>query len=218
MKEQVFKELNERYLDVDRFYMKKSEREKVEKENNIVKINIDEKILLLGEIKDVGTNKLAEFKQKIENLEKKLSSMVDLIQSVKSEKINLENQIKDLVFKKDEISNQDVENNDENIKKNKMLEVQNAIIKEKRNQMQMKDQEINRIQQDYAIIKDSVEFLKGMEQYFVITNSVQKNNEETIKILTSVKKEKEQLSEEIKFLKNFYNEFKNLELNVESGD
>lgn len=209
MKKEVFEQLNRKYLEVENFYLN-------QKKTFSELESIDEKIQNLSQIKDVGTKQKADFNEKIEKLKNATSELLNIIQVVKGEQNKYDEEIEKLVIGNNENKQKEVSNDKENQDKRLKLAVEEAIIKEKRNFQKKHDLEIERLKATYSQSKEILNLLKQAESFFEVNKSVEENNEQVIEYLEEMKKENEKLYEEIRVLKEFYTQFKNLEVDVEA--
>lgn len=209
MKKEVFEQLNRKYLEVENFYLN-------QKKTFSELESIDEKIQNLSQIKDVGTKQKADFNEKIEKLKNATSELLNIIQVVKGEQNKYDEEIEKLVIGNNENKQKEVSNDKENQDKRLKLAVEEAIIKEKRNFQKKHDLEIERLKATYSQSKEILNLLKQAESFFEVNKSVEENNEQVIEYLEEMKKENEKLYEEIRVLKEFYIQFKNLEVDVEA--
>lgn len=209
MKKEVFEQLNRKYLEVENFYLN-------QKKTFSELESIDEKIQNLSQIKDVGTKQKADFNEKIEKLKNATSELLNIIQVVKGEQNKYDEEIEKLVIGNNENKQKEVSNDKENQDKRLKLAVEEAIIKEKRNFQKKHDLEIERLKKTYSQSKEILNLLKQAESFFEVNKSVEENNEQVIEYLEEMKKENEKLYEEIRVLKEFYTQFKNLEVDVEA--
>ena len=209
MKKEVFEQLNRKYLEVENFYLN-------QKKTFSELESIDEKIQNLSQIKDVGTKQKADFNKKIKKLENATSELLNIIQVVKGEQNKYDDEIEKLVIGNNENKQKEVSNDKENQDKRLKLAVEEAIIKEKRNFQKKHDLEIERLKATYNQSKEILNLLKQAESFFEVNKSVEENNEQVIEYLEEIKKENEKLYEEIRVLKEFYIQFKNLEVDVEA--
>lgn len=209
MKKEVFEQLNRKYLEVENFYLN-------QKKTFSELESIDEKIQNLSQIKDVGTKQKADFNEKIEKLKNATSELLNIIQVVKGEQNKYDEEIEKLVIGNNENKQKEVSNDKENQDKRLKLAVEEAIIKEKRNFQKKHDLEIERLKKTYSQSKEILNLLKQAESFFEVNKSVEENNEQVIEYLEEMKKENEKLYEEIRVLKEFYIQFKNLEVDVEA--
>lgn len=209
MKKEVFEQLNRKYLEVENFYLN-------QKKTFSELESIDEKIQNLSQIKDVGTKQKADFNEKIKKLENATSELLNIIQVVKGEQNKYDDEIEKLVIGNNENKQKEVSNDKENQDKRLKLAVEEAIIKEKRNFQKKHDLEIERLKATYSQSKEILNLLKQAESFFEVNKSVEENNEQVIEYLKEIKKENEKLYQEIRVLKEFYIQFKNLEVDVEA--
>lgn len=209
MKKEVFEQLNRKYLEVENFYLN-------QKKTFSELESIDEKIQNLSQIKDVGTKQKADFNEKIEKLKNATSELLNIIQVVKGEQNKYDEEIEKLVIGNNENKQKEVSNDKENQDKRLKLAVEEAIIKEKRNFQKKHDLEIERLKKTYSQSKEILNLLKQAESFFEVNKSVEENNEQVIEYLKEIKKENEKLYQEIRVLKEFYIQFKNLEVDVEA--
>lgn len=149
------------------------------------------------EEKTVNEDENSEVKEEIEETEemklrKELALQIEKLQELEKQNIGLNNKVKQLENEKDKI-----------------------LIKSNERLLEEKDRELSRLKGVYNSSIDMLDFLKDMKNYFKVNQSVKENNEKIIEDLRELQKVISSKDEEIKVLKDFYNTFKSLEIEVE---
>ena len=175
--------------------------DEVKKENNAEKINkINIKIKEedpeneVDETSEENDDNVVEEIEDTEEmkLKKELTLQVEKVQELEKQNIGLNNKVKQLESEKDKI-----------------------LIKSNERLLEEKDRELSRLKGVYNSSIDMLDFLKDMKNYFKVNQSVKENNEKIIEELRELQKVISSKDEEIKVLKDFYNTFKSLEIEVE---
>ena len=175
--------------------------DEVKKENNAEKINkINIKIKEedpeneVDETSEENDDNVVEEIEETEEmkLKKELTLQVEKVQELEKQNIGLNNKVKQLESEKDKI-----------------------LIKSNERLLEEKDRELSRLKGVYNSSIDMLDFLKDMKNYFKVNQSVKENNEKIIEELRELQKVISSKDEEIKVLKDFYNTFKSLEIEVE---
>lgn len=175
--------------------------DEVKKENNAEKINkINIKIKEedpeneVDETSEENDDNVVEEIEETEEmkLKKELTLQVEKVQELEKQNIGLNNKVKQLENEKDKI-----------------------LIKSNERLLEEKDRELSRLKGVYNSSIDMLDFLKDMKNYFKVNQSVKENNEKIIEELRELQKVISSKDEEIKVLKDFYNTFKSLEIEVE---
>lgn len=125
-------------------------------------------------------------------LKKELALQIEKVEELEKQNIGLNNKIKQLENDKDKI-----------------------LIKSNERLLEEKDRELSRLKGVYNSSIDMLDFLKDMKNFFKVNQSVKENNEKIIEELRELQKVISSKDEEIKVLKDFYNTFKSLEIEVE---
>ena len=125
-------------------------------------------------------------------LKKELALQIEKVQELEKQNIGLNNKIKQLENEKDKI-----------------------LIKSNERLLEEKDRELSRLKGVYNSSIDMLDFLKDMKNFFKVNQSVKENNEKIIEDLRELQKVISSKDEEIKVLKDFYDTFKSLEIEVE---
>lgn len=125
-------------------------------------------------------------------LKKELALQIEKIQELEKQNIGLNNKVKQLENEKDKI-----------------------LIKSNERLLEEKDRELSRLKGVYNSSIDMLDFLKDMKNFFKVNQSVKENNEKIIEDLRELQKVISSKDEEIKVLKDFYDTFKSLEIEVE---
>lgn len=165
-------------------------RKENEDEENDDKEN-DETII---ENKLVENNETEEVIEETEEmkLKKELALQIEKVQELEKQNIGLNNKVKQLENEKDKI-----------------------LIKSNERLLEEKDRELSRLKGVYNSSIDMLDFLKEMKNFFKVNQSVKENNEKIIEDLRELQKVISSKDEEIKVLKDFYDTFKSLEIEVE---
>ena len=236
MKREVFENLNRKFLALQLFY------EKQDKENHtpIKKSkSIDNKITELVNKTNLPKELNKELDDKIKNLENELTKLIGIMQVLKDEHIKYDDEIENLVFEYNKHKNE-AENpqekksenkNDEDTEKEKKalakakekkkidLAIENTIINERKGFKAIRGVEIERLKNTHNFAKDIVNLVKDIKENLKSDNSVEENNKEIIEYLGELKQEIEKGNstekEELELLKDFYKQFKNLELDLD---
>lgn len=175
--------------------------DEVKKENNAEKINkINIKIKEedpeneVDETSEENNDNVVEEIEETEEmkLKKELALQIEKVQELEKQNIGLNNKVKQLESEKDKI-----------------------LIKNNERLLKEKDRELSRLKGVYNSSIDMLDFLKDMKNYFKVNQSVKENNEKIIEELRELQKVISSKDEEIKVLKDFYNTFKSLEIEVE---
>lgn len=175
--------------------------DEVKKENNAKKINkLNIKIKEedpeneVDETSEENDDNVVEEIEETEEmkLKKELALQIEKVQELEKQNIGLNNKVKQLESEKDKI-----------------------LIKNNERLLKEKDRELSRLKGVYNSSIDMLDFLKDMKNYFKVNQSVKENNEKIIEELRELQKVISSKDEEIKVLKDFYNTFKSLEIEVE---
>lgn len=175
--------------------------DEVKKENNAEKINkINIKIKEedpeneVDETSEENDDNVVEEIEETEEmkLKKELALQIEKVQELEKQNIGLNNKVKQLESEKDKI-----------------------LIKNNERLLEEKDRELSRLKGVYNSSIDMLDFLKDMKNFFKVNQSVKENNEKIIEELRELQKVISSKDEEIKVLKDFYNTFKSLEIEVE---
>lgn len=175
--------------------------DEVKKENNAEKINkLNIKIKEedpeneVDETSEENDDNVVEEIEETEEmkLKKELALQIEKVQELEKQNIGLNNKVKQLESEKDKI-----------------------LIKNNERLLKEKDRELSRLKGVYNSSIDMLDFLKDMKNYFKVNQSVKENNEKIIEELRELQKVISSKDEEIKVLKDFYNTFKSLEIEVE---
>lgn len=175
--------------------------DEVKKENNAEKINkINIKIKEedpeneVDETSEENDDNVVEEIEETEEmkLKKELALQIEKVQELEKQNIGLNNKVKQLESEKDKI-----------------------LIKSNERLLEEKDRELSRLKGVYNSSIDMLDFLKDMKNFFKVNQSVKENNEKIIEELRELQKVISSKDEEIKVLKDFYNTFKSLEIEVE---
>lgn len=175
--------------------------DEVKKENNAEKINkLNIKIKEedpeneVDETSEENDDNVVEEIEETEEmkLKKELALQIEKVQELEKQNIGLNNKVKQLESEKDKI-----------------------LIKNNERLLEEKDRELSRLKGVYNSSIDMLDFLKDMKNYFKVNQSVKENNEKIIEELRELQKVISSKDEEIKVLKDFYNTFKSLEIEVE---
>ena len=175
--------------------------DEVKKENNAEKINkINIKIKEedpeneVDETSEENDDNVVEEIEETEEmkLKKELALQIEKVQELEKQNIGLNNKVKQLESEKDKI-----------------------LIKNNERLLKEKDRELSRLKGVYNSSIDMLDFLKDMKNFFKVNQSVKENNEKIIEELRELQKVISSKDEEIKVLKDFYNTFKSLEIEVE---
>lgn len=183
--------------------------DEVKKENNVEKFNrmgaskfVKNDVNVrdnqeYDEEKIVNEDENSEVKEVIEEteemkLKKELALQIEKVEELEKQNIGLNNKIKQLENDKDKI-----------------------LIKSNERLLEEKDRELSRLKGVYNSSIDMLDFLKDMKNFFKVNQSVKENNEKIIEELRELQKVISSKDEEIKVLKDFYNTFKSLEIEVE---
>ena len=99
------------------------------------------------------------------------------------------------------------------------LAIENTIINERKGFKAIRGVEIERLKNTHNFAKDIVNLVKDIKENLKSDNSVEENNKEIIEYLGELKQEIEKGNstekEELELLKDFYKQFKNLELDLD---
>lgn len=175
--------------------------DEVKKENNAEKINkLNIKIKEedpeneVDETSEENDDNVVEEIEETEEmkLKKELALQIEKVQELEKQNIGLNNKVKQLENEKDKI-----------------------LIKSNERLLQEKDRELSRLKGVYNSSIDMLDFLKDMKNFFKVNQSVKENNEKIIEDLRELQKVISSKDEEIKVLKDFYDTFKSLEIEVE---
>lgn len=175
--------------------------DEVKKENNAEKINkLNIKIKEedpeneVDETSEENDDNVVEEIEETEEmkLKKELALQIEKVQELEKQNIGLNNKVKQLESEKDKI-----------------------LIKNNERLLKEKDRELSRLKGVYNSSIDMLDFLKDMKNFFKVNQSVKENNEKIIEELRELQKVISSKDEEIKVLKDFYNTFKSLEIEVE---
>lgn len=175
--------------------------DEVKKENNAEKINkLNIKIKEedpeneVDETSEENDDNVVEEIEETEEmkLKKELALQIEKVQELEKQNIGLNNKVKQLESEKDKI-----------------------LIKNNERLLKEKDRELSRLKGVYNSSIDMLDFLKDMKNFFKVNQSVKENNEKIIEDLRELQKVISSKDEEIKVLKDFYDTFKSLEIEVE---
>lgn len=168
--------------------------EDVRKENENEENDDRENDETIIENKLVENNETEEIIEETEEmkLKKELALQIEKIQELEKQNIGLNNKVKQLENEKDKI-----------------------LIKSNERLLKEKDRELSRLKGVYNSSIDMLDFLKNMKNFFKVNQSVKENNEKIIEDLRELQKVISSKDEEIKVLKDFYDTFKSLEIEVE---
>lgn len=168
--------------------------EDVRKENEDEENDDRENDETIIENKLVENNETEEVIEETEEmkLKKELALQIEKIQELEKQNIGLNNKVKQLENEKDKI-----------------------LIKSNERLLEEKDRELSRLKGVYNSSIDMLDFLKDMKNFFKVNQSVKENNEKIIEDLRELQKVISSKDEEIKVLKDFYDTFKSLEIEVE---
>lgn len=168
--------------------------EDVRKENEDEENDDRENDETIIENKLVENNETEEVIEETEEmkLKKELALQIEKVQELEKQNIGLNNKVKQLENEKDKI-----------------------LIKSNERLLQEKDRELSRLKGVYNSSIDMLDFLKDMKNFFKVNQSVKENNEKIIEDLRELQKVISSKDEEIKVLKDFYDTFKSLEIEVE---
>lgn len=168
--------------------------EDVRKENEDEENDDRENDETIIENKLVENNETEEIIEETEEmkLKKELALQIEKVQELEKQNIGLNNKVKQLENEKDKI-----------------------LIKSNERLLEEKDRELSRLKGVYNSSIDMLDFLKDMKNFFKVNQSVKENNEKIIEDLRELQKVISSKDEEIKVLKDFYDTFKSLEIEVE---
>ena len=168
--------------------------EDVRKENEDEENDDRENDETIIENKLVENNETEEVIEETEEmkLKKELALQIEKVQELEKQNIGLNNKVKQLENEKDKI-----------------------LIKSNERLLEEKDRELSRLKGVYNSSIDMLDFLKDMKNFFKVNQSVKENNEKIIEDLRELQKVISSKDEEIKVLKDFYDTFKSLEIEVE---
>lgn len=175
--------------------------DEVKKENNAEKLNKMGMSTFRKSNEDVKNENKDEDDETVEEiieeteemkLKKELALQIEKVEELEKQNIGLNNKVKQLENDKDKI-----------------------LIKSNERLLEEKDRELSRLKGVYNSSIDMLDFLKDMKNFFKVNQSVKENNEKIIEELRELQKVISSKDEEIKVLKDFYNTFKSLEIEVE---
>lgn len=192
--DEVKKENNAEKLNKMGMSTFRKSNEDVRKENEDEENDDRENDETIIENKLVENNETEERIEETEEmkLKKELALQIEKVQELEKQNIGLNNKIKQLENDKDKI-----------------------LIKSNERLLEEKDRELSRLKGVYNSSIDMLDFLKDMKNYFKVNQSVKENNEKIIEDLRELQKVISSKDEEIKVLKDFYDTFKSLEIEVE---
>ena len=244
MKREVFENLNRKFLALQMFYEKqdKENHTPIKKsksiDNKITELvnktnlpkelnkdledkikNLENELTKLIGIMQVLKDEHIKYDDEIENLVfeyNKHKNEAENPQEKKSENKNDEDTEKE----KKELTEEEKKALAKAKEKKKIdLAIENTIINERKGFKAIRGVEIERLKNTHNFAKDIVNLVKDIKENLKTESSVEQNNKEIIEYLGKLKQEIEKDNsiekEELELLKDFYKQFKNLELDLD---
>lgn len=244
MKREVFENLNRKFLALQMFYEKqdKENHTPIKKSKNIdnkitelvnktnlpkelnkeledkIK-NLENELTKLIGIMQVLKDEHIKYDEEIENLVFEYNKHKNEAENPKEKKLeNKNNEIGEKETK--ELTGEEKKAIAKAKEKKKIdLAVENTIINERKGFKAIRGVEIERLKNTHNFAKDIVNLVKEIKENLKRENSIEENNKEVIEYLGELKQEIEKGNstekEELELLKDFYNQFKNLELDLD---